>query len=268
MRTSAALNNTLFDSTLADTLLLGKVKRLSWLKADLVQVHLAMPVDFPYFYPGQYIELALEDGTSRPFSIANYHPQAKEIELHIEAHAESQATWRMVQQMQKLGQIRVYPAKGSVRLKPSIGPQVFLAAGTGFAQIKALMEQYLFNRQPNSNVDEFPTYLVWGSENPEQRYLEELIQAWCQQHSSLRYLPLNWQDGDCWGEIVTAEVEHLSQCQIYACGSPGRIYKTLEHLEKQGMKTTQMQSDVFSYAPRPSKKVLATPMKQGRQFTG
>jgi CDP-4-dehydro-6-deoxyglucose reductase len=260
MSTPAALNNTLFESTLVGNHLPGKVTRLSWLKTDLIQVHLAMPVDFPYFHPGQYIELALADGTSRPFSIANYHPQAEEIELHIEARAESQATWRMVKQMQQFGEIGVYPAKGSVRLRPSIGAQVFLAAGTGFAQIKALMEQYLFHRQPNSNVDEFPTYLVWGSENPEQRYLEELIESWCQQHPSLRYLPLNWQAGDCWGEVVTAEVEHLSQCQIYACGSPGRIYKTLEHLEKQGMKTTQIQSDVFSYAPRPPEQVPGNAM--------
>lgn len=253
MSTSVALNDTLFESTLVETSFPSRVKSLSWLRADLVRVHLTVPADFPCFHSGQYIELALEDGTTRPFSIANYHPRAEEIELHIESRADSQATWRMVRQMQQCGEIRICQAKGSVQLKRHIGPQVFLAAGTGFAQIKALMEQYLLNRHPSSNVDEFPAYLFWGSEQPEQRYLEKLIEGWCRHHKNLRYLPLNWQTGDCWGKAVTAEVERLSQCQIYACGSPRRIYQTLDHMEREGVSATQMQSDVFSYAPRPPK---------------
>ena len=253
MSTSAALNNTLLESTRVKTSFPSRVKSLSWLRADLAQVLLTVPTDFPYFHPGQYIELALEDSTTRPFSIANYHPRAGKIELHIESRADSKATWRMIRQMQQYGEIRICPAKGSVQLKPHIGPQVFLAAGTGFAQIKALMEQYLLDYHPSNNVDEFSAYLFWGSEQPEQRYLEKLIEGWCRHHKNLRYLPLNWQTGDCWGKAVTTEVKQLSQCQIYACGSPRRIYQTLGHLERQGVRETQMQSDVFSYAPRPPK---------------
>jgi len=256
MSTSVALDDTLFESTRVNSSFPSKVKYLSWIGASVARVRLKMPADFPSFRPGQYIELALEDGTTRPFSIANYHPRAEEIELHIEARPDSQATWRMVRQMQQRAEISVCPAKGSVQLKPATGPQVFLAAGTGFAQIKALMEQYLHNRQPRK-ADEFPIYLFWGSEQPEQRYLEKHVEAWCRHHKNLRYLPLNWQTGDCWGKAVTAGVEQLTQSQIYACGSPWRIYKTLDHLERQGVSATQMQSDVFSYAPRQPKKVSA-----------
>lgn len=257
MSASMALDDTLFESTQMKSGFPSKVKNLSWIEASVVQVQLSMPADFPRFHPGQYIELALEDGTTRPFSIANYQPQSEEIELHIEARPDSQATWRMVSQMQKSGEISVYPAKGSVQLKPAIGPQVFLAAGTGFAQIKALMEQYLHRCQSMIN-DQFPIYLFWGSEQPEQRYLEKQVEVWCRHHKNLRYLPLNWQNGDCWGKAVSAKVEQLKHSQIYACGSPWRIYQTLDVLERQGVSATQIQSDVFSYAPRPSKKATKT----------
>ena len=257
MSASMALDDTLFESTQMEFGFPSKVKNLSWLEANVVRVQLTMPADFPRFRPGQYIELALEDGTRRPFSIANYHPQSEEIELHIEARPDSQATWRMVSQMQQRGEIRVYPAKGSVQLKPAIGPQVFLAAGTGFAQIKALIEQYLHRCQSRSN-DQFPIYLFWGSEQPQQRYLERQVGAWCRQQTNLRYLPLDWQSGDCWGKSVSAEVEQLKHSQIYACGSPWRIYQTLDFLERQGVSATQIQSDVFAYAPRPSKKATKT----------
>ncbi len=253
MSTSVALDNTLLESTQVKPGFPSTVKNLSWLGASVVRVHLTMPADFPRFRPGQYIELALEDGTTRPFSIANYHPRLTEIELHIEARPDSQATWRMIRHMQHYGEIRVFPAQGSVQLKPAIGPQVFLAAGTGFAQIKALMEQYLHNSQPGAKDAELPIYLFWGSEQPEQRYLEKQVEDWCRHHKNLRYRPLNWQAGDCWAKGVTAEVEQLAHSQIYACGSPRRIYQTLDHLERQGVSTTQMQSDVFSYAPRPPK---------------
>lgn len=230
-----------------------KITAISTLGNSIVQVFLAPPVDFPHYSAGQYIELVLPDGTSRPFSIANFAPGMRSLELHIEINPNSAATTAIIEQLQSQDKIQVKSAKGDVSLRPATGPQVFLAAGTGFAQIKALMQQFIYNRQQRSGNDcaDSPFYLFWGTDTLEQRYMKGLIKAWCHRSPNFHYHPLNWQQGDSWESALAPRLHQLLDGQFYACGSPGRVYSALELIEQQGLSSSQMQSDVFAYAPRP-----------------
>jgi CDP-4-dehydro-6-deoxyglucose reductase len=232
-----------------------RVTAVSKLGNSIVQVFLTPPAGFPHYSAGQYIELVLPDGTSRPFSIANFVPGVRSLELHIEINPNSTATMAIIEQLQSQGEIQVKSAKGDVYLKPVTGPQVFLAAGSGFAQIKALMQQFLFNLQHGSNIDSASPafYLFWGTDTPEQRYMKDLIKVWCYRYENFHYHPLNWQQGDCWESALVPQLHRLIDGHFYACGSPSRVYSTLEFLEQQGLSSSQMQSDVFAYAPRPLK---------------
>ncbi|MEH6472651.1 MAG: hypothetical protein V7752_15515 [Halopseudomonas sp.] len=222
---------------------------LSRLSSSVMCVQLVVPQEFPRHQAGQYIELVLADGSSRPYSIAGYTPEIRYLELHIELRQDSQTGHSIIQQLRHQGEIAVKPAQGSVQLKSAAGAQVFLAAGTGFAQIKALMEQHLsdLKAQPNKQ----PTYLFWGTDHAEQRYLESLVESWCSDCADLHYRPLDWQAGDSWEAAVSAELEQLEHCQVYACGSPQRVFQTLDALEQAGLPSANLQSDIFAYAPRP-----------------
>ncbi len=235
------------------------VLRINPLAESVVQVLLTLPSEFPKYQAGQYIELQLDSGVSRPFSIANYAPLTHGIELHIERRQGSEATQAMLQQMETFGEIGIKSVSGEVRLQPTNGPQVFLAAGTGFAQIKALLEQSLSHPHDASNAPtkpRFPLYLFWGAENANERYMEDLVLEWSRQHSRLHYRPLNWQAGETWEQAVIDNLGSLRDCQVYACGSPRRVYQALDGMEKKGLCASRIHSDVFAYAPRPVKAAI------------
>lgn len=227
-----------------------QVTGITPLGSKVLQVWLLVPGHFPRYSAGQYVELQLADGTSRPFSIANCPNESGYLELHIEQRPDSDALCAILQQMQVYGDINVKPPAGDVRLKPVKGPSVFLAAGTGFSQIKSLLEQHILDLSSNNDDSQTPLYLFWGVDQPDQRYLERLIDDWCRDHQHFHYRPLNWLAGDTWHDAVASELSDLSNCHVYACGSPQRVYQTVEKLERLGLPSSQSQSDVFAYAPR------------------
>lgn len=214
-----------------------------------LQTFLKLPDNFPHYQAGQYIELVLPDGTSRPYSIANFDPEHRYIELHIDINPNSQATLAIIDQLRHNKQITVKSAKGDVSLKSTTSPQVFLAAGSGFSQIKSLMQHFIDGHKQGSTKT--PFYLIWGTDTPEQRYMIDLIKAWLSQYDNLIYRPLSWQKDHCWESALAPLMDNLAEGQFYLCGSPNRVYRTLDFLEQHGINETQVHSDVFSYAPRP-----------------
>lgn len=228
----------------------SRVTSLTWLSETVLQVQLNLPEGFPHFRPGQYVELELDDGTVRPYSIANYSHDGTTIELHIEATPKRQTAWNLARQLEEKGSVIIHPAKGEVSLRPTLGAQVFLAAGTGFAQIKSLLELHFHIRRPTDSPLP-PIHLFWGADSSEQRYLEAQALDWCRQYPEFHYFPLNWESGDSWESAVSRVNIELDRCQIYACGSPERIYRTLDELERRGFNEQRMQSDVFAYTRRP-----------------
>jgi CDP-4-dehydro-6-deoxyglucose reductase len=66
------------------------------------------------------------------------------------------------------------------------------------------------------------------------------------------------QETDLWqgrtglvSEAVTADIAQLNAFKIFVSGSPAMVYGTLDHFVGNGFQPEKMQSDVFSYAPRP-----------------
>ncbi|RDE24608.1 hypothetical protein DV711_03195 [Motiliproteus coralliicola] len=233
------------------------VQSASNLDEHCVQVFLSLPADYPSFHAGQYIELVLADGQSRPYSIANFDPQGRTIELHIERNWSSSTTTAIIDQLQSQHTIGVKPAQGDVALRanPSspLTPQVFLAAGSGFAQVKALLQHFFHQDQQHAggSYGKAPVYLLWGTDTPAQRYLKVLVRSWLSRYQNLQYRPLNWQQGDSWEHGLATFIQDCKQAQFYLCGSPSRVYQTSDYLESQGIASSQIQSDVFAYAPRP-----------------
>src|SRR5690606_26932363 len=81
--------------------------------------------------------------------------------------------------------LRVEGPLGSFFLREdSNKPIVFLASGTGFAPIKALVERM----QETGNTR--PCVLYWGGRRPGDIYMNELAQQWAQTLPNFRYVPV------------------------------------------------------------------------------
>jgi CDP-4-dehydro-6-deoxyglucose reductase len=100
-------------------------------------------------------------------------------------------------------------------------PIVFVASGTGFAPIKAMIEAARHKGVAR------PMTLYWGGRRPKDLYLNALAESWA--GASFRYVPVisDALPEDGWtgraGFVHRAVMEDfpdLSACQVYACGVP------------------------------------------------
>lgn len=223
-------------------------------KGDVYIVELLAPAGkIPEFHAGQYLEL-LMDGGEFPFTIASA-PGQREIELHIGADKDHSANQKILESLQSNLTVRARLPKGEVWIKPNKvegnlhDPLLFIVAGTGFSQAKAMIEEQ-FKHQHSA------IYLYWINRDGDGFY-SELAQQWADDNK-IHYLPMTPEAPDCEfytdkmvEDLIDQQFNDLSSLQIAICGGPGFVYSVLNGLESKGIKQTQTMSDVYAYMPRP-----------------
>ena len=206
----------------------------------------------PEYFAGQYLLIHLENGENSAFSIATPpSSQQKKLELHIQkipGHNNS----RLLFQQLETGKIEASVGYGRCHLKHIPDkPLLFIAAGTGFAQIKSMIEYC----QKQSHTRDL--YFYWGAREPGNYYLSNLPVQWSA--TGVHYHPIVSEAGpdENWNgrhgllyEAIAADKEHLKSCEIYISGSPTMVYATVDAIVSEGFKIENIHSDVFEYAPR------------------
>jgi CDP-4-dehydro-6-deoxyglucose reductase len=100
---------------------------------------------------------------------------------------------------------------------------VFLASGTGFAPIKALLEHMQFKGI------ERPVAVYWGGRRPSDLYMHDWMLAQAARMPHLTYVPVvsDALPEDAWTgrtgfvhHAVLADFADLSGHEVYACGAP------------------------------------------------
>ncbi len=202
-----------------------RVHRLERVTDDVVIVHVKLPANERLqFLAGQYIEFILKDGTRRSFSMANPPHDDEFLQLHVRHIPGGSFTDHVFKTMKERDILRFEGPLGSFFLHESEKPIVFVASGTGFAPIKAIIES-AFKREI-----ERPMTLYWGGRRPRDLYLDELARKWAAERpGQFKYIPVI-SDGlpeDRWtgrtGFVHRAVMEDfadLSGVQVYACGVP------------------------------------------------
>ncbi len=120
---------------------------------DVAILTLQLPANDPLQYrAGQYVEFILRDGSRRSYSMANApHNQGEkpQIELHLRHMPGGKFTDHVFGAMKEKEILRVEGPFGSFFLREdSEKDMVLLASGTGFAPIKAIIEQHDREEQP------------------------------------------------------------------------------------------------------------------------
>ncbi len=205
------------------------------------------------YHAGQYLELLI-DGGEYPFTIANA-PGQRELELHLGVDAYNESSIKILEFLQKNPTVRARLPKGDVWLKAEQNPSnlhdplIFIVAGTGFAQAKAMIEEQ-FKHQHSA------LSLYWVNREAHSMY-SELPITWAEQ-GLINYHPMTSDCVDCEffskqtvEEKIAKEINDISAIRVVACGGPKFVYSVLEGLEEKGLIQSQMHSDVFAYAPRP-----------------
>jgi CDP-4-dehydro-6-deoxyglucose reductase len=221
---------------------------------DVAIVKLKLPSsDRLQYLAGQYIDFLLKDGHRRSFSIAT-PPHADElIELHIRHTPGGLFTDPLFATFKGREILRFEGPLGAFYLREeSDKPIIFVAGGTGFAPIKAIIEHALYSR-----VDR-PMVLYWGARAKRDLYLPDLPGSWQQQSRNFTYIPVLSDPApeDEWPgrtgfvhQAVLDDFGDLSGYQVYACGGPAMIDAARRDFTGlRNLPSDEFFADSFTYA--------------------
>jgi CDP-4-dehydro-6-deoxyglucose reductase, E3 len=211
--------------------------------------------------PGQYLDVLLDEGRRRPFSIAN-GPQADGvIELHVRHVAGGGFTSWVSDVLQEGDTLRIEGPLGTfVPREDSERPMVFMAGGTGFAPVKAILEHFLAlgTRRP---ID-----VYWGARNEADLYLHMLAEKWATTAYNLRFHAVlsdpeqarfaGMREGLV-HEAVLEDRPDLSGHDVYMSGPPAMIDAGRKLFIDAGLPEDRLYYDSFDYAPDVLAQILA-----------
>lgn len=209
--------------------------------------------------PGQYVDVLLEDGKRRPFSIAN-SPQADGmIEMHVRHVTGGGFTSRVSDVLQPGDHLRIEGPLGTfVPREDSERPMIFMAGGTGFAPIKAITEHFiaLGTRRP---ID-----LYWGARRASDLYLRELAELWVRELPHLKFQAVVMEPDGTAGlrrglvhDAVLADHPDLSGHDVYMSGPPAMVDVALQAFLQRGLPEDRLYYDSFEYAPDVLAQIIA-----------
>ena len=205
-----------------------RVNALEKLSHDVMRVQLQLPAHTAFqFHAGQYLEFILRDGSRRAYSMAtppHVAANTPAIELHIRHMPGGKFTDHVFGAMKEKEILRAEGPFGSFFLREdSDKPMVFLASGTGFAPIKALLEHM------QHKVMTRPVSLYWGGRRPEDLYMDAWLKELSTSMPNLSYVPVisDALPEDHWSgrtgyvhQAVLDDFADLSGHEVYACGAP------------------------------------------------
>jgi CDP-4-dehydro-6-deoxyglucose reductase len=202
----------------------ARVSSIEHLAPDVVRVMLQLPAADPLRYrAGQYIQFLLPGGARRSYSMANAPSESPKIELHLRHMPGGKFTDHVFSAMKEKEIQRIEGPFGSFFLRddPEDKPMIFLASGTGFAPIKAMLEQM------QANADARPVTLYWGGRKLPDLYLRDWVDQQCSRMPHLRFVPVLSEADAGWTgrtgfvhQAVMADFPDLSGHAVYACGAP------------------------------------------------
>jgi len=208
------------------------------------RIVLRMPDAFD-FRAGQYLEVVHPDGAI-PLSIASAPERLPELHLHYRSTPELDDATRMDALLEAGGPLEIRGPGGDVALpQPLTGPALIAAGGTGIAQAMSFIDEWHFT-PPAGAVT-----LLWCADAETDFYLRDELDAldapWLERVLIADADRAATNRGLVWLRDRAAQ---LSGSHVVLAGGPGFVYAAFDTLVAAGVDPAQVQSDVFSYAPR------------------
>jgi len=239
------------DSAIEIKTLPCRVQEMNHLADDVMQLFIKLPAaERLQFLPGQYIDILLEDGRHRSFSIANAPHDDEFLELHIRLVERGLFTPKVFNSMQNKDLLRIEGPHGSFFFHEDSNKDILLiAGGTGFAPIKGIIEHLISEKITR------PIVLYWGVRSEADLYMSELAEKWAAKLSNITFVPVLSDAGEGWTgrtgyvhEAVLADFDDLSAFDIYTCGPPAMIKAAGQTFQEKGMKKNQFFYDSFDFS--------------------
>jgi CDP-4-dehydro-6-deoxyglucose reductase len=205
------------------------------------------------FFAGQYIDILLKDHKPRSFSLANAPHNDDFLELHIRNIAGGAFTQQVFNEMKERDLLRFKGPLGTFFLREDTDkPIIFVASGTGFAPVKAIIEHAL-----HVGIKR-PMHFYWGGRKLADLYMMEKANKW--ESKGIQFTPVlsealpedNWQGRTGFVHLAVMEdYSDLSGHEMYACGAPVVVEAAhTDFTAQRNLPNESFFSDAFTFTPK------------------
>jgi CDP-4-dehydro-6-deoxyglucose reductase len=231
-----------------------RIASMTRLAPDVMQVFLRLPAVEPLrFKAGQYLDVLLDGGRRRSFSIASPPHDSDLIELHVRRVPGGGFTEALFQTLHDGSLLRIEGPIGQFVYREQSAPALMIAGGTGFAPLKSMLRHAL----ENGSRREIGFY--WGARQLVDVYEEALMLEWVRKYPNLRFTAvlseasgvsaahhrLGWVH-----EAALADHPSLTAFDVYAAGPPAMVEAIRAAFPARGVSEDRLHFDSFDYAPR------------------
>lgn len=224
----------------------SRISHLHLLAPDVIQIKLRLPPSTEFsFIPGQYIDVIGPGGVRRSYSLANASFADKHLELHIRAVDGGAMSQYWFDQAKANDLLRLNGPLGTFFLRDVADLDlVFLATGTGFAPVKAMLESI---RDLASAHGPRSVTVLWGGRTRQDIYFDvENISG------DFSFIPVLSRADEQWSGVrgrvqqaLLSVLPDLQHAAVYACGSDAMIRDARATLILAGLPANRFYSDAF-----------------------
>lgn len=239
----------------------ARVENLHQFTPEIMRVRLKLPKAARLqFLAGQYIDILLPEGKRRAFSIASSPAETDYIELHIKYVSGGGFTSHVFEGMAEKEILRLEGPLGTFFVRrSSTRPMILMGGGTGFAPLKAMIEEMVHDVKTHTGDDEPPPRqitLYWGVAKESDLYAKALIDEWMQILPNFRFIPVLMEPNDGWSgacgfvhDQVVLDHPDLSGFDVYMSGPPAMIHAARAAFLNAKLPEDRLFYDSFDFAP-------------------
>jgi CDP-4-dehydro-6-deoxyglucose reductase len=231
-----------------------RVQKMERPAPDVMVLWLKLPANERLqFLAGQYVDVLLKDQKPRSFSLANAPHDDSLLELHIRNIEGGVFTHHVFNEMKERDLLRFKGPLGTFFLREDNDkPIIFVASGTGFAPIKAIIEHALYIGIKR------PMHFYWGGRKLADLYMMNKAKEW--ERNGIKFTPVlsdalptdNWKGRTGFVHLaVLGDYSDLSGHEVYVCGAPVVVEAAhRDYTTQRKLPNGAFFSDAFTFAPK------------------
>ncbi len=212
---------------------------------DTIMQVMVRPHRFVDYIPGQYLQVMV-DGAPMSFSIANT-PDLKSglYELHVRHCIDNEGHQRLLAQFMSHQSFNIQLPFGDchVQALDRLRPVIFVAGGTGFAQVKAMMDDWMAAPTPT------PCEFFWGMHSMHDVYMQDKIKQWQTSHPQFNYYEQVSSNSDetLMSLFLKKHAHDMDDWQIVLSGPFGLVYDCRDACLRCGALKEHIHADAFAF---------------------
>ena len=221
-----------------------KIDSIDFPVPDVAILRLRLPPTANFNYlPGQYIDLIC-NGIARSYSIASASAENNVFELHVRKVEGGTFSNFVFNEFKPNQLLRIQGPAGTFFVRTNEKPLIFLAGGTGFAPVKAMVESLI------KQDDRRAIYIYWGARIQSDIY-SNLPEQWALKYPHIKSHVVISDDEQWIGrrgfvhQAVLNDFDKLDEFMVYACGAPAMINIARKTFFEKGLDKHSFIADAF-----------------------